>query len=110
MITGGVLSMLMFDKVAEAEFPARSVQVPPTDCPTPSLASRVSLGGLPADSPERLSEQAKLTVTLVWFHPFELAAGTREAVIVGGVLSMFIPNTVTEAELPATSTTVAVKL
>ena len=55
--------MLMFDKVAEAEFPARSVQVPPTDCPTPSLASRVSLGGLPADSPERLSEQAKLTVT-----------------------------------------------
>jgi hypothetical protein len=54
-------------------------------------------------SPERESEQVKVTVTLEMFHPAAFGAGDADAVMVGGVLSRL---TVTEAAevLPALST------
>jgi hypothetical protein len=45
-------------------------------------------------------------VTLELFQPFAFAAGEREAVIVGAVLSMLIPLTVSFATFPALSMTV----
>jgi hypothetical protein len=103
VIAGGVLSIFMPLTVAEAEFPARSKHVPGTDCPAPSVARTVGAGGLPAASPERLSAHEKLTVTLVLFQPFALAAGAREPVIDCGVLSIRIVNVFTASRLPALS-------
>lgn len=81
--TGGVLSMLIFETVAEAELPATSVQLPLTDCPANSVVNTVFAGGLPGARPERLSKQKKLTVTLVLFQPFWMGAGVREPLIDG---------------------------
>ncbi len=90
--------------VAEAEFPALSRQVPVTDWPPPSPRV-VGEGAL--NTPDKASEQVKLTVTVTLFQPFALAEGNLEPVMTGGVLSMFIPVTVTEAVLPALSVHVA---
>lgn len=103
VITGGVLSTLIPLTVDVAELPAKSVQVPLTDCPAPSADRIVGAGGLPAASPESLSAQVKLTVTFVLFQPFALGAGVREPVMLGGVLSILIPPSVAAAEFPAKS-------
>ena len=54
-------------------------------------------------TPERESEHTKLTVTGALFQPFPFGGMDLDPVIVGGVLSMFIPLTVAETELPALS-------
>ncbi len=107
VMIGRVRSMLTLPTVADEEFPARSRQLPMTDCPAPSPSV---LGGEELDTPERPSEQTKLTVTVTLFQPFALSGEDLDPVIVGEVLSILIPPTVTEAELPALSTHVAVLL
>ncbi len=67
--------MLMLFTVALALLPALSVQVPDPDWLAPSLESTVSVGGLPAASPERESAQVKLTVTFVLFQPLAFGPG-----------------------------------
>src|SRR5262249_50453179 len=52
--------------------------------------------------PERASAPLKLTVTFVLFQPPALAAGNREGVTVGGVLSRLIAS-VTVTALPPIS-------
>jgi len=52
-----------------------------------------------------VSEQLKLIVTLVLFHPAALGAGTGVAVMVGGVLSI-LRTTAALAEFPALSVAV----
>src|SRR5438046_441651 len=49
------------------------------------------------------SEQVKVTVTSVLFHPFAFGGVDAAAVIVGLVVSMLIPPRVTEPMLPARS-------
>ncbi len=58
------------------------------------------MGG--TSTPERVSEQLKVTITGLLFHPKPLAADL-ELERLGPVLSMLIPLTVVEAELPAMS-------
>jgi hypothetical protein len=102
-IVGGVLSILIPLTVAEAEFPARSVHVPVTDCPGPSAERVVGAGGLPTAKPERLSPHWKLTMTFVLFQPFALGGGVSDAVIVGGVLSSLIVIVLAVSTFPALS-------
>jgi len=54
-------------------------------------------------TPDRVSLQAKLTVTLPLFHPLVLGEGDALPVIVGVVRSMLILLEVVDAEFPATS-------
>src|SRR5207244_376882 len=51
-----------------------------------------------------------VTVTFVLFQPLALAGTLRVAVSVGAVLSMLIPASVTETELPARSVATSVAL
>src|SRR5690349_4018333 len=67
---GAVLSMLIPLCVFEDALPARSAQVPVTDCPAPSV-ERVWLTVL-FTGPETESEHAQLAVTFVLFQPFAL--------------------------------------
>ena len=60
--------------------------------------------GQDAANPETVSLHVKDTVTSALFQPLELAPREREALIVGAVLSMLIPVTEVDAELPAAST------
>ena len=92
--TGGVLSKLIPEIVAEAEFPALSVQVEVLDCPLPSIVTIWGLTGAIA-TPDNGSVQLKATVTSPLFHPLELGDGDLEPVTMGTVLSIFI---VTETE------------
>ena len=66
---GAVLSILIWEKVAVAELPARSVQVPLADWPSPSPALVTSAGadGTPEPAP---SSQVKLTRTLLFVQVF----------------------------------------
>src|ERR1051326_4138058 len=99
---GGVLSMLMPVLVAcTLTLPALSVHVPAADCPLPSALR--TTGAVQKSIPERLSAPVKLTFTLLLFQPFALAAGKAEATAVGGVRSILMPVTFTDAELPARS-------
>src|SRR5438067_1789906 len=61
VIVGGVLSMLMPLTVAEAVFPAVSVQLPLADCAAPSVP-RV-IGAVSVATPEVASVQLNVTVT-----------------------------------------------
>jgi len=97
---GGVMSMLMLVSAALAEFPALSRQLPVTDWPEPS--PRV-VGGVTLNTPDKLSVQVKLTVTVTLFQPLRFGPIDLELVIAGGVLSMFIPVTEAEATFPALS-------
>ncbi len=97
---GGVRSMLMLVWDVLAAFPALSRHVPLTDWPPPSPRV-VSEGAL--NTPDRVSAQVKLTVTVALFQPLELAPGDLEPEITGDVLSMLIPETVAEAVFPALS-------
>lgn len=86
--------MLMSLTVALAVLPARSVALPVTDWPVPSVLTVAS--PVQVAMPETESEQEKLTETSVLFQPFALGAGVREPLMYGAVLSIF---TVTEDEL-----------
>ena len=98
--------MLIPSTVAVEEFPARSVQLPSTDCPEPSIVS--VLLGVREATPDRKSVQAKLAVTSTLFHPFAFASGDFEPERTGGVRSMLIGATAVGIELPALSTQVPV--
>ncbi len=87
--------MLMLLTVAAAELSALSRAVPVTDWLAPLDDSVVAPGQLLI--PDRASEQVNDAVTSVLLHPSALAAGLREPLIVGTVLSSL---TVTEP-LPA---------
>ena len=63
---------------------------------------------LPAAGPESESEQVNDAVTFVLFQPLAFAAGKREPLIVGGVLSIFTPVCVFVAVLPALSVQVPI--
>ncbi len=103
VMVGLARSMLMLPTVAEAVFPAMSVQVPITDCPAPSADT---VEELEYDAtPDRPSVHAKLTVTATLFQPLAFAEGDLEPVMVGSVLSMLILETVAEALFPARSVT-----
>src|SRR5207244_2218374 len=81
VVLGRAVSMLMSLTVREAPLPARSVQVPVTDCPAPWVETVVGAGGLPAARPDPPSEHWKLTVTGVLFQPAAFGAGVRVAVM-----------------------------
>src|SRR5215211_4699644 len=91
---GAVLSRLIPLWVSETVLPARSAQVPVTDCPAPSIVRvwfTISEAG-----PENESEQVQLAVTFVLFQPLALGAVRPLKVMDGFVLSILI---VTETEL-----------
>ncbi len=83
-----------------AVLPARSTHVPVTDRPAPSPT--VTGDGVPA-TPDRASEQVKLTVTGSLFQPYRLGWTFLELVMLGGVRSIFIPIIVAEFVFPALS-------
>ena len=103
-MVGGVLSMLSV-AVAVAPLPARSVAAPLTFWSPPSVVAVT--GGGQATTPESASLQAKLTVTSPEFQPLALAAGNREAISEGDVLST-LSVTLAVAVLPAWSLAVPV--
>src|SRR5258705_515181 len=100
---GSVLSILIPLTVAVDELPAKSWQVPLTDCPTPSAETVVGAGGLAAPSPESVSAHWKLTVTTELFHPLGFGAGAREPTMLGGVLSICTARVLAVSTLPALS-------
>jgi hypothetical protein len=83
-IVGGACSRFTVTWVL-ALFPAMSRQLPLTTWPAPSVET--VCGDVKLATPERLSVQAKVTVTGVLFQLAPLAAGEEVAVIVGGVSS-----------------------
>jgi len=98
-MVGGVSSILTRAE-AVLVLPATSVAVPFAVCPRPSCV-RVT-GEEQLATPDRVSEQAKFTLTLLLFQPKELARGARLGVMTGGVLSM-LSTSVAPAVLPALS-------
>src|SRR5438445_4366496 len=103
---GGVMSMLIPYTVVVPMFPARSIAVAPTDWLAPS-EERVTGGGQ-HQIPDTASVQVKATVTGPEYQPSALGLVVGDPVIVGGVMSMLIPETVEAAPFPATSYPVAV--
>src|SRR5580765_5208240 len=101
--TGAVLSMLMPETLAEAEFPARSVQLRLTCCDAPSVETTAA--GSHVWTPERPSVAATLTVTSVLFQPCAFASGARDPVTSGAVLSILTTGETKLALLPARSVT-----
>ncbi len=81
-------------------FPAPSVHVPVTDCPSPlpSVTGSVTFA-----TPDRGSVQMNVTVTEPTVPPKTSGSGLREPVIVGGVKSTFMFPAVSETRLPARS-------
>ncbi len=93
--------MLTPPTVTDTELPALSTQVPVDDSFCPSAAR---MEGLEAEStPDKVSLQVKLIVTLPLFHPAEFGEGDALPTMVGVVRSMLILLDVVEAEFPATS-------
>jgi hypothetical protein len=72
----------------------------------PSLESTCS--ALQLATPESASAHAKLTVTAELFQPAAFGATDRDALMLGAVLSMLMPDTVALALLPALSVAVPV--
>src|SRR5215208_828224 len=105
LIVGAVLSMLMPLFVTLAVLPAWSLTLFMTLWLAPSPKTMSS--GQAPESPDRASEQVKLTVTFSLFQPLALASGLRAAAMVGAVLSIKA-DTERVVELPATSETVLV--
>src|SRR5438477_75069 len=104
-MVGAVLSMLMLETMNDALLPARSIAVPVTCCPAPSL-NIVGLETL--NSPDSASPPAKLTVTFALYQLLGFALRSGEPVMFGAVLSMFTPETVAVDVLPARSVTLKV--
>src|SRR5881628_1715470 len=99
--TGAVLSMLMLDTISVALFPARSVTSPVTEIPNPSP------GGTAKEeqyaTPDRKSEQVKLTIAVLLTHPFELGDKMRKPTMIRAVKSMFTFVWDVVTEFPALS-------
>src|SRR5579859_1501076 len=102
VIEGGVSSILTV-AVVVLVFPATSVLLPVASCPLPSLVN--ANGEAQVATPESVSAQVKLTVTLVLFQPNDVGWGVSVAVIEGGVLSI-LSVTAVLALLPALSVAV----
>src|SRR5436190_806227 len=84
---GGVRSMLMSLTVVSLVLPALSSALPGADWPAPSFESVI--GSVQPAMPDSASEQSKVTVTGVLFHPKPFAAGSRLPLMVGGIPSIF---------------------
>jgi hypothetical protein len=100
---GAILSMLMPLTVALAVLSALSLTVPVTDWFAALLVNVVGADEL--FTPDVASLGANETVTSVLFHPFTLAAGVREPVMLGAVLSSFTVTGALVAVLPTLSVT-----
>lgn len=99
---GADLSRLIV-KLAVAELPARSVAVPLMIWLGASVLTVIGAGQVA--TPDSLSEQVKVTVTSLLFHPAGLGWGVTVGDRVGGVLSMLSVTDVL-AVFPALSTAV----
>src|SRR5205807_779504 len=77
--------MLIGGVVTEAALPAMSVAWALIFCADPSVETVTGEGQIAM--PDKLSEQKKLTITSVLFHPAALGAGAGLALITGGVPS-----------------------
>src|SRR5438034_3683976 len=90
--------MLIPETVVLALLPALSVAVPLDDWPLPSasVASAAQLW-----IPESVSAQLKCTVTALLSRPAALREAVAAPLIVGGGLSMLIPETVVLVLVPA---------
>lgn len=95
--TGPVLSMLRVF-VTEAVWPALSVAVPVTIWFAPSVLTVCAAGQVTGAAPP---VHAKLTLTLVLFHPAELGVGDALAVTAKGVPPQLVPCTMSVLELEA---------
>src|SRR5919109_3328168 len=84
--------------VSLAVLPAASSAPPVAGCPAPS--KRLT-GSAQATTPDRLSSQAKATVTGVLYQPFPLGALDAAPVIDGSVASRLIDTLVGPADPPA---------
>jgi hypothetical protein len=104
VMVGPVFERLMVT-VFVAVFPATSVAVPVICCPAPSVVTLT--GGLQLATPDPLSLQVKVTVTLLEFQLLALGGGLRVAVIIGGVTSIFTVSVV-DPVFPARSEQLAV--
>lgn len=102
VVDGGVVSISMPPRLAVVMFPATSEAVALTDWSAPS--PRVVLVGQVA-IPESESRHAQLTVTGAFHQPNSerWPEDVREPDRVGAVVSMLIPLTVVDPELPAAS-------
>src|SRR5512140_497737 len=87
VVLGAVLSMSIPPTVVVFMFPARSVAVPVTLWPCPSVVTVV--GGAQVATPDVSSVQAKLTTTSLVLHPPRPAAGVRVPLMLGAVASRF---------------------
>src|SRR5579864_9285588 len=105
-MVGGVLSMLS-EMLPVPTFPAISVAWPEIFWFCPSEATNCGVGHLA--TPDKLSVQLKVTVTLALFQPAPLGDGAAVAVTTGGVLSIFSVVVETAEVLPAWSVACAVK-
>src|ERR1700722_1025575 len=104
VMVGGVLSMLTVAHASSEEFPAASTACPQRDWFAPSVAT--ATGGGQVLTPDPLSKQVNVTVTLVLFHPAAFGRGKTETAIVGTVVSVVNVCETTLLELPARSKTV----
>jgi hypothetical protein len=96
--------MLIPLTVSVVLFPARSTAVPLTDWSSASDATVTGVGPHEA-TPEGASSHENETTTSALFQPDAFAAGNREPVIVGAVLSTLTSIGSLEALLPALSDT-----
>ncbi len=110
VIVGGVLSILNEDVVEVVLLPALSVTVTVLVTAEPSAVNTMELADeLVLAMPDRLSLVVKGTETSVLFQPSVLGDGVAVPKdSVGGVLSILMLFTVSEALLPALSVTVPV--
>ena len=98
---GGVTSILISGTVSDSELPARSVQVPLTDCPAPWVATTTGGGGVPAAKPEIASEHWKVIVTGELFQLSPFGSGDRMAEMCGAVWSILNATECVVSVLPA---------
>src|SRR2546423_1460500 len=97
---GAVVSTFRPVTVAVAVLPALSSAGAVMVWFAPSLESGMSAG--------QVGTPGRVSVRVVWYQPALLRLPTTVAVIVGGVLSMLMPDTVAVAVFPARSVATAV--
>src|SRR3954466_15699507 len=100
-IVGALVSMRTTIEVV-ALLPAGSLREPATVA-TPSAVTCTLSGHAPVAKPDSASVHVKCTVTGPLFQPFAFGSVSSDALIVGAVWSMLIPETVVDAGLPAAS-------
>jgi len=105
VIVGAVLSMFSITQKGAEVFPAASTACPQVGWFVPSVVTTTGEGH--DCTPDPLSAQTKVTVTLELFHPAEFGAGAAEAVIVGARVSVVKACEMAAAEFPDRSTTLS---